>query len=252
MKFTKALLITKLKATGVHLSLSILVFIYLSYQIVFNWYPEPYLSVDGGWQGLRLIGAVDLVLGPLITFLIFDLSKSRRAILFDLIIIAMIQFGALFYGVYMTYYQRPVAIVLIDEFVMPVIEENFGENLPSPSLLADYSDEKPPIIYSDLPLDADVLAEVHRIKIEDKVLEHAQMQLYKPKSEFKSGLQSRQAQYLTRMDERDERDLFDDWLKQNQKSADTVLVAPFSGRYGRVWLVFDQEGKYQTYFGSKQ
>ena len=250
MKFTKPLLITKLKATGVHLSLSILVFIYLTYQIVFNWYPEPYFSVDGGWQGLRLIGAVDLVLGPLITFLIFDLSKSRRAILFDLITIVVIQFGALFYGVYTTYYQRPVAIVLIDEFVMSAIEEHYGDKLPSLNLLADYSAEKPPIIYSDLPLDAQVLAEANRIKLEDKVLEHAQMQLYKPKSEFKSGLQSRQAQYLTRMDERDERPVYDDWLKQNRKSADAVLVAPFSGRYGRVWLVFDAQGKYQTYFGT--
>ena len=250
MKLTKPLLKTKLKATGVHLSLSILVFIYLSYQIVFNWYPEPYFSVDGGWQGLRLVGAVDLVLGPLITFLIFDLSKSRRAILFDLTVIAVIQSGALFYGVYTTYYQRPVAIVLIDEFVMPAIEENYGEKLPSLSMLADYSDEKPPIIFSNLPLDAEVLAEAHRIKIEDKVLEHAQMQLYKPKSEFKAGLQSRQAQFLMRMDNYDERDFYDDWLMQNQKSADEVMVAPFSGRYGRVWLVFDLEGKYQTYFNT--
>ena len=248
MKLTKTLLKTKLKATGVHFSLSILVFIYLSYQIVFNWYPEPYFSVDGGWQGLRLIGAVDLVLGPLITFLIFDLSKSRRTILFDLTVIVIIQLGALFYGVYTTYYQRPVAIVLIDEFVIPAIEENYGNQLPSLSLLADYSDEKPPIIYADLPLDKDVLAESHRIKLEDKIFEHAQLQLYKPKSEFEQGLKSRQAQFLTRMDDYDERHFYDDWLKQNEKAADEVLVAPFSGRYGRVWLVFDLKGKYQTYF----
>jgi hypothetical protein len=250
MKFTKSLLVTKLKATGVHLSLSVLVFIYLSYQIVFVWYPEPYFSVDGGWQGLRLVGAVDLVLGPLITFMIFDLSKSRRAILFDLIVIAMIQFGALFYGVYTTYYQRPVAIVLIDEFVMPVIEENYGGKYSSLNRLIEFSDEKPPIIFSDLPLDAEILAESHRIKLEDKILEHAQTHLYQPKSEFKSGLQSRQTQYLTRMDDYDERQYFDDWLKQSQKSADQVLIAPFSGRYGRVWLVFDLEGTYQAYFNT--
>ena len=57
MKFTKPLLITKLKATAVHLSMSIAVFVYLAYQIYYNWYPEPYFSIDGGWQGIRLIGA---------------------------------------------------------------------------------------------------------------------------------------------------------------------------------------------------
>lgn len=250
MKLTKSLLITKLKATGVHLGLSVIIFLYLAYQIVYNWYPQPYFSIDGGWQGLRLIAAVDLVLGPVITFMIFDLSKSRRAILFDLTTIVVIQFAALFYGVFLTYYQRPVAIVLIDEFVMSAIEENYGGKLKSIAQLADYSDEKPPIIFADLPLDAAVLAESTRIKIEEKVLEHAQLQLYIPKSGFKTGLQSRQKLYLVRMDQRDERDWFDAWLKQNQKTADQVLVAPFTGRYGRVWLVFDQDGKYQSYFSA--
>ena len=106
MKFTKPLLITKLKATAVHLGMSIAVFIYLAYQIYYNWYPEPYFSIDGGWQGIRLVGAVDLVLGPVITFLIFDLRKSRKEILFDLLVIVTIQVGALAYGVYTTYSQR--------------------------------------------------------------------------------------------------------------------------------------------------
>ena len=36
MKLSKPLLISKLKATGVHLSLSLLVFIYIAYQMYFN------------------------------------------------------------------------------------------------------------------------------------------------------------------------------------------------------------------------
>ncbi len=131
LKFTKPLLITKLKATGVHLSLSIIVFVYLAYQIYFNWYPQPYFSVDGGWQGIRLIGAVDLVLGPFITFLIFDLRKRRREILFDLVVIAVIQFGALAYGINLTYTQRPVAIVVIDDFVVGATMEQYGGKLES-------------------------------------------------------------------------------------------------------------------------
>jgi len=62
MNFSKPLLITKLKATAVHLSMSIAVFVYLAYQIYYNWYPEPYFSIDGGWAAIRLVGAVDLVL----------------------------------------------------------------------------------------------------------------------------------------------------------------------------------------------
>ena len=248
MKFSRPLLITKLKATAVHLSMSIAVFIYLAYQIYYNWYPEPYFSVDGGWAGIRLVGAVDLVLGPFITFLIFDLSKSRRAILFDLITIAVIQFAALSYGVYSTYTQRPVAVVVLDQFVYSSTMEQYAGTLASASELQRFSDEKPPIIYSDFPLDREGIDEVQRIKIEDKVLENAQLHLYRPHSELLPALQKRQfaAQELLASDGLQQ--TYSDWLRQNGKSADEVLILRFSGRYDNAWLVFDLDGRLIGYF----
>ncbi len=248
MKLNKPLLITKLKATGVHMSLSLVVFIFLAYQIYFNWYPQPYFSVDGGWQGIRLVGAVDLVLGPFITFLIFDLRKSRRAIIFDLVTILVIQLGALAYGVHATYAQRPVAIVLIDEFVVSAIMENYAGKLKSVDDLKQYSDEKPPIIYAKLPLDQEGLAETHRILTEEKVLQHAQLNLYQPKTEFSRALKERQIMFFERMEYYQETGRFNDWLQQNQMAREDVLVARFGGRYGVVWLVFDLDGKYLSYF----
>jgi len=248
LKLTRPLLITKLKATGVHLSLSFIVFVYLAYQIYYNWYPQPYFSIDGGWQGIRLIGAVDLVLGPFITFLIFDLRKRRREILFDLVVIAVIQFGALAYGINLTYTQRPVAIVLIDDFVVGATMEQYGGKLESVDQLEQYSDEEPPIIFSDIPLDKEMLAEINRIKIEEKVLEHAQLQLYKSRAELVAAIKSRQEMFLRRLDDYEERDRYEAWLKQQAKSEDEIMIARFSGRYGSVWLVFDLEGRYLAYF----
>ena len=248
MNFTKQLLITKLKATGVHLSLSLVVFVYLAYQIFFNWYPQPYFEIDGGWQGMRLVGAVDLILGPLITFLIFDLSKSRKAIIFDLMTIAAIQIGALAYGVYATYSQRPVAIVLIDEFVISAIMENYRDSLSSEDILKQYSDEKPPIIYSDFPLDRVGIDEVQRIKIEDKVLEIAQMHLYRPRTELLVALQNRQLAAEQLLDKDGLKQVFADWLQEKGKTKDEVLILRFSGRYDNAWLIFDLEGHLAGYF----
>jgi hypothetical protein len=247
MKISKPLLITKLKATAVHLSMSVAVFIYLAYQIYYNWYPEPYFSVDGGWAGIRLIGAVDLVLGPLITFLIFDLGKSRRAILFDLITIAVIQLSALSYGVYSTYTQRPVAVVVIDQFVYSAIMEQYAGTLTSTSELQRYSDEKPPIIYSDFPLDREGIDEVQRITIEDKVLEIAQMHLYRPRAELLAALQKRQLAAKELLD-KDGRQALADWLQENGKTMNEVLILRFSGRYDNAWLIFDLEGRLAGYF----
>jgi hypothetical protein len=248
MNFSRAVLKTKVKATAVHFSLSAAVFAYLAYQIYYNWYPQPYFEIDGGWQGIRLVTAVDLVLGPLITFLIFDLSKSLRAIVFDLFIILIIQFGALSYGIYVTYTQRPVAIVLIDEFMVPAIMENYGGKLESVDQLKHYSDEKPPIIYADLPMDSVKLAEINRIKIEEKVLEIAQLELYRPHSELVTALRESQPLFQRRLDDFGHRSGYENWLREHGKSADEVLIARFDGRYGRVWLVFDLDGKYLSYF----
>ena len=248
MNFSKPLLITKLKATAVHLSMSIVVFVYLAYQIYYNWYPEPYFSIDGGWAAIRLVGAVDLVLGPLITFLIFDLSKSRRAILFDLLIILVIQLGALAYGVYTTYTQRPVAIVMIPEFVVSATMEHYGNSLTSARDLYRYSDERPPIIYSDFPVTQEGIKEIERIMNEEEVLAHAQTGLYRPHSELAAALQKRQAQALYLLEEKGLQQMSTDWLQQNGKTKEEVLIERFMGRYGNAWLIFDLDGVYIGYF----
>lgn len=248
MKFNKTLIKSKLKASAIHLSMSLVIFFILAYQIYYVWYPQPYFSVDGGWQGIRIIAAVDLVLGPLITFLIFDWSKTRKAILFDLVTIAVIQIGALVYGVVTTYDQRPVAIVLADEFFIPAVEGDYGSQLNSVVDLEKFSAETPPIIWSDIPLDREILDEVMRIKFEDKIVEYAQIQLYQPAEKLLTGLQKRQINTMTILELSGAKQRYDEWLEKNQKKPDEVLLGVFNGRYGRIWLVFDSTAKYVDYF----
>ena len=249
MKFNKSLLITKLKATAVHLSLSVIVFAILAYLIYYVWYPQPYFQSDGGWQGLRIIAAVDLVLGPLITFLIFDLRKSRREIVLDLTIILVIQLGSLVYGIHAAYTQRPIAIVMYNnEYVFSTTMEQYVGTLESPDQLRQYSDETPPIIYSFIPLDKEVIAEVNRRRFEDNVVEHAQIQLYRPKAEMVVALRERQSSLLGRLQRTGSEAAFDEWLELNGKTRDEVLLERFLGRYKIVWLVFDADGKYLDYF----
>ncbi len=248
MIFDRGVLRTKLKATGIHLGLSSIVFVILAYLIVYEWYPGPYFAVDGGWQGIRLVAAVDLVLGPLITFLIFDLRKSRREIVFDLITIATIQVGALIYGIYTTYNQRPLAIVLMDDFAFSTTMDLYAGTLDSPRLLEEYSDQQPPIIYAEIPRDREQLDKVQRIKIDDKILEHAQIWLYRPPAELAPALRQRQILYMQMLDRFEQREVYEAWLQANDKREDEVLIAPFNGRYGRIWLVFDGDGDYLSYF----
>ena len=247
MKFNKSLIKTKLKASGIHLSLSLVIFFVLAYQIYYVWYPVPYFSVDGGWQGIRLIAAVDLVLGPLITFLIFDLRKSRRAIIFDLVVIAVVQISALIFGITTTYQQRPVAIVLIDQFMLGTIESSYGSQLESLDYLNQFSSETPPIIFADMLQTREALDEVLRIKFEDGVPESAQVHLYQPPAMLQKGLQERQSNYLPLLEKFGASERMKQWLQTNQKQQEDVLIAPFNGRYGLIWLIFDAEATYLDY-----
>lgn len=247
MKFTKAFIKTKLKATAVHFSLSFVVFLILAYLVFYVWYPMPYFSIAGGWQGMRIIAAVDLVLGPLITFLIFDLSKSRREITFDLLTIVTIQIGALIYGVVTTYQQRPIAIVVMDRYVVAAIESDYGSKLESPEILKQYSPENPPIIYAEIPLNKDALEEITRIRVEHKIAEHSQMQLYQSHEVFVRRLNFLQQAHRLRLNKVAAKEDYEKWLAKNKMEADEVLVAPFIGRYGSSWLLFDKNGRYQDY-----
>ena len=101
----------RLIAFSFHFVFSFLIFLLLTYFLLFVWYPGFLFDINGGWEGLRIIIFVDLVLGPLLTFIIFDKNKSRDELKRDLSIIAIIQFICLFAGVYIVYKERPQAIV---------------------------------------------------------------------------------------------------------------------------------------------
>ena len=250
MTMSKELLIIKLKATAIHFSLSIVVFVVLAYLILFHWYPQPYFTIDGGWQGMRIIAAVDLVLGPLITFLVFDLRKSRRAILFDLVFILVIQLGSLTYGIHTTYTQRPVAIVMLQNFVMPVTTVEYGDRLTSLDQLHEFSPEKPPIIYAKVPQDANTDNRLQNLALdlEGQIKNRSVLAYYQPANALAPALRARQPKVLKSLQASGLEANFDAWLQANDRSRDSVMLEMFAGRYGTAWLVFDQQGRYLDYF----
>ena len=97
-------------------------------------------------------------------------------------------------------------------------------------------------------MDAEKLMEINRIKIQEKALENAQLDLYRPQSELVGALEERQEMFNRRLDSLGARGAYEDWLAAHGKTADEVLFARFDGRYGKAWLVFDRQGKYLSYF----
>ena len=74
----------KLTATSIHFSISLLLFATIASWIYFKLYPSFYFQMSGGIQGLSLMFVVDVILGPILTFLVFNPQKSKREIYVDL------------------------------------------------------------------------------------------------------------------------------------------------------------------------
>lgn len=106
------------KIAGIHLLLSGLVAACTAAVVFKLWYPHPYGIVLGGLGLYSLVITIDVICGPLLTLILADPKKSRRATLQDLVLVAVIQLGALAYGLYTVAIARPVAVVFeADRFV---------------------------------------------------------------------------------------------------------------------------------------
>ncbi|XOV84334.1 MAG: hypothetical protein ACFHXK_04300 [bacterium] len=103
---------SRFSAFAIHLGISFLIFVVLAYLVVFEWYPGIFFDTDGGWRGMRIIIAVDLVLGPLLTLIVFKAGKP--GLKFDMTVIALLQFVCLSAGTFIVFDQRPIAVVFSD------------------------------------------------------------------------------------------------------------------------------------------
>lgn len=81
------------------------------------WYPAPFREISGGMALFVLMLGVDVVCGPVLTLLLLHPSKSRRALVVDMTLIASVQLGALGFGLHTLSHARPVAVVFeVDRF----------------------------------------------------------------------------------------------------------------------------------------
>ena len=140
---TSDLIKAKLQASGIHLGISIFIFFGILYLILFEWYPGILFEAEGGWNGLKLMAAVDLVLGPSLTFIIFNHTKAKKEIVFDLSLIVVIQISAMIWGGLQVYSERPVAFVMYEGTFYTVTEDYYKKQDIKLDDIAVYSDEKP-------------------------------------------------------------------------------------------------------------
>ena len=174
---TKELIKAKLKASAIHLGISAVIFLGILYFILIEWYPGAFFYAEGGWKGVKLMVMVDLVLGPSLTLIIFNYTKSKKEIFVDFSFIAIVQISALIWGGLQVYSERPVAMVMWEGVFYTVTEDYYAKQGIDLKDLATYSEDRPLIIYAKTDDSVEQLEKIQLLN-KQKIPPYAQVHLY--------------------------------------------------------------------------
>ena len=79
---------TRWKASFIHLILSLLVIGTVAAYIIYFWYPLPLMHMSKADKLLLMVGGIDLIVGPLLTLLVY--KQGKKTLRMDLTVIAVI------------------------------------------------------------------------------------------------------------------------------------------------------------------
>jgi hypothetical protein len=111
MTMTTSRLQFALKAMGLHFGLSLLVAALVAWLVFTVWYPYPFREMSSGRELFLLVIGVDIICGPLLTFILASPTKPRKELITDISLIVVVQLLALSYGVWNVWLARPNYLV---------------------------------------------------------------------------------------------------------------------------------------------
>jgi len=233
----------KISAFGIHFIFSALIFILFIITLRIFWYPEPYFTASGGWQGLKLVAFIDVILGPLLTFVVFNPQKSISELTKDLSIVFILQLTVLIWGIFTVYNQRPIAIVFWgNNFYTVSYKEIYQTHEDSPLLttltenkLLYYFVPKPTIIKGIKDLNIEVLAK--------KATPYQLIERYEPASNNFNHIKSRSIDIheIITSNESMKKALMK-ILSDSKTKIDNNVYIPLISRYQNIILVFNNTG----------
>ena len=118
----------RLKAFAYHLGTSVLIALISLYIVFMVWHPAPLAKAVGVTHIFIMMLGIDVILGPLLTFIIA--KKDKKSLKFDLAVIVVLQLAAFIYGIYNIAISRPVYIAF-DTIRFEVVQAN---NIPVESI----------------------------------------------------------------------------------------------------------------------
>ena len=116
-----------------HLSISLLIALFVIVLVFFIWYPVPLATAVGVTHIFLIILAIDIIIGPFLGLVVY--KHGKKTLKFDLGVIILLQILALGYGVYSIEQGRPAWIAYnVDRFELvrknEIITDHIEQALP--------------------------------------------------------------------------------------------------------------------------
>lgn len=236
---------SRFAAFSIHLGISFLIFLVLAYLVVFEWYPGIFFDTDGGWRGMRIIIAVDLVLGPLLTLIVFKAGKP--GLKFDLTLIALVQFACLSAGTYVVFSERPIAVVFSDgRFSVMNKGDYLDEGADQVPNLRHFPGDSPKWVTVELPASSDDEAVLRRDRFKSGRLVSTLSDLYIPFVATDDNFFAEAEDIDIVVAGKGWQQRVDSWLAEQGGDLEDYAFFTFSTKFVIGYLIYDRESRQQV------
>lgn len=234
----------RIQAFLIHMALSILVLSVALALVAFVWYPAPLFWADGGREVIQLIAFVDVVLGPLLTLIVFQ--KGKKSLKFDLSVIAAIQLFALAYGVMTMYQQRPVFVAFaVDKFYTVAAAQVEADSPRKLKELAALMPHASNWVFVGMPEEKSALQKLFVGQSKGELVLSLRTDLYQPLDrDSLSKVLARRVDVVKMIDHQERNTREADkaalaaFLKEHKVKAEEVAFIPFVARYQLMFVAY--------------
>ncbi|MDH3644192.1 MAG: hypothetical protein OES38_18950 [Gammaproteobacteria bacterium] len=222
----------------IHLGISLVIFAGLAYLLVYVWYPDFFFTSDGGWEGMRIIIGVDLVLGPALTLLVF--RKGKRGLKLDLTMIGLFQAACLVAGTFVVYTERPLSMIYVDGQFFSMSSHayaDYGVDVPD---MSSFPGQLPKWLSIELPEDLGEEVALRKQALQTQRPLRTLVDRYMPFSPDQLDLEN-DAFSIDELQDRDqETKQIPIWLAENGGALEDYAFFPFGTRYEYIFIGVDR------------
>ncbi len=228
----------KIKAFTIHLIISIVVTSIIAGVMIYFWYPLDYLDITSFKDIATLIIFIDLVIGPILTFVVFN--PNKKSLKFDLSIIAMIQVSALAYGTFILYQGHPVYLTYA-KGSFTLINAQLAR--PQDAKYEEYRVSKlssSNLAYAELPNDATQRNELLNISFKGGADLEERVDLYKPYHEHIDEIISNTLDTTKLFSDKKSKSETELFIKKYGEKVNDFVFIPLEGSTGSSIVVLDK------------